>query len=78
MGARISETIAKTTYRAFERHGLVTPETVLDAGRESDPDPHPVVREMAERYGVDRSRYDRESEMVARVEAGLVRKRHEE
>lgn len=156
MGARISETIAKNTYRAFERHDLLTPTAVLDAGREflidpvmreggyvrydnqrtdqvlrncrtlldeydgslnrlhdaaadsddlearltafhgvgpvtaniflrelrpfwpkSDPEPLSVVRETAERYGVDLSRYDRKSETFARVEAGLVRLRHE-
>jgi len=31
-GARISETIAKRTYRAFERHGLLTPGRILEAG----------------------------------------------
>ncbi len=31
-GARISETIAKNTYRAFERHGLLSPQQILDAG----------------------------------------------
>ncbi len=31
-GARISETIAKRTYRAFERHDLLTPERILEAG----------------------------------------------
>jgi hypothetical protein len=31
-GARIPETIAKRTYRAFERHDLLTPERILQAG----------------------------------------------
>ena len=31
-GARISETIAMRTYRAFERYGLLTPERILKAG----------------------------------------------
>jgi hypothetical protein len=31
-GARISETIAARTYRAFERHDRLTPEGILDAG----------------------------------------------
>ncbi|MEJ2565420.1 MAG: hypothetical protein P8164_08495 [Gammaproteobacteria bacterium] len=31
-GGRISETIAKHTYRAFERHGLLTPRKILAAG----------------------------------------------
>lgn len=32
LGARISETIAKHTYRTFERHGLLMPERILRAG----------------------------------------------
>ncbi len=31
-GARISETNAMRTYRAFERHDLLTPERILEAG----------------------------------------------
>ena len=31
-GARISETIAKNTYRAFARYGLSTPDSILAAG----------------------------------------------
>jgi hypothetical protein len=31
-GARISETIAKHTYRAFARHRLLTPRRILDVG----------------------------------------------
>lgn len=31
-GGRISETIAKNTYRTFERYGLLTPQKILDAG----------------------------------------------
>lgn len=31
-GKRISETIASHTYNAFARHGLLTPEKILDAG----------------------------------------------
>lgn len=31
-GARISETIAKNTYRTFQRYGLLTPEKILEAG----------------------------------------------
>jgi hypothetical protein len=31
-GGRISETIAKNTYRAFVRHGLVTPRKIVAAG----------------------------------------------
>ncbi|MBN1841322.1 MAG: DNA methylase [Deltaproteobacteria bacterium] len=33
-GGRISETIAKNTYRAFERHDLLTPDKILAAGWE--------------------------------------------
>lgn len=32
MGARITETIAKHTYRALERHGVLTPEKILEKG----------------------------------------------
>lgn len=32
LGARISETIAKHTYRAFERHRLLAPKRILAAG----------------------------------------------
>ena len=31
-GAPISETLAQKTYRSFERHGLLTPERILEAG----------------------------------------------
>ena len=154
-GGRISEKIARRTYRAFERHDLLTPEAILEAGFEflvdpvmreggyvrydnqrsrqvlrdcetlleeyggspnaiheaaadaddlearldafygvgpvttniflrelrwiwekSDPEPLDVVREAAARAGVDLDRYDRKSETFARVEAGLVRRRH--
>ena len=155
-GARISEGIAKDTYRAFEDHDLLTPRRILDAGfdflvdpvmreggyvrydnqrseeilrncealldrydgslsrlhdeatnsddleerldsfyrvgpitvniflrelrhvwEKSDPEPLPVVETMAERHGVDLTRYDRKSETFVRVEAGLVRVRHD-
>jgi endonuclease III len=33
-GRRINETIAKNTYRAFERRGWLTPQTILRAGRD--------------------------------------------
>ena len=42
-GGRISETIAKNTYRAFLRHGLNTPRKILDAGW--DFLVYPVMRE---------------------------------
>ena len=31
-GARISETIAKNTYRSFVHHGLTTPQRIVEAG----------------------------------------------
>src|SRR3974390_2336082 len=31
-GARISETTAKNTYRSFVRHGLTSPEKIVQAG----------------------------------------------
>lgn len=154
-GGRISETIAKRTYRAFSRHRLLTPRRILGAGwdflvnpvlreggyvrydgrkstqilrdcemlleryrgslkqlhhaakdsadlerqissfygvgpvttniflRElrtvwsrADPDPLPVVRERARRLGVDLAGYGRRTLTFARIEAGLVRRRH--
>lgn len=154
-GARISETIAKNTYRAFERHELLEPEAILEAGWDTlvgeimaeggyvrydnrkstqilrncetlleeyggsletlheradgpadleerivafygagpvtaniflrelrpwwpkaDPDPLPVVVELAEELGIDLEAFDRKSEEFARIEAGLIRKRH--
>jgi len=42
-GARISETVAKNTYRTFERYRLLTPEKILDAGWDFLVDP--VMRE---------------------------------
>lgn len=42
-GARISETIAKNTFAAFARHGLLTPRTILDAGWDFLVDP--IMRE---------------------------------
>jgi len=42
-GARISETIAKNTYRSFFKHGLTSPTRVLDAGW--DFLVYPVMRE---------------------------------
>lgn len=42
-GARISEIIARRTYRAFEKYDLLTPERILDAGW--DFLVHPIMRE---------------------------------
>ena len=156
-GGRISEDIARRTYRAFENHDLLTPEAILDAGfdylvnpvmregdyvrydnqrseqilrncetlldeydgslnalheaaadeedlearidafhgvgpvttniflrelrpvwAKSDPDPIDTIQEVAERNGITFEKYDRKSELFARVEAGLVRRRHEQ
>lgn len=155
-GARISETIAKRTYRAFEMHDLLTPERILEAGwdflvnpvmreggyvrydektsrevlrncemlmeeyggslntlhRESqgprdletrllrfygvgpatvniflrelrpywtkaDPEPLPLVLELARRYALDLGALKRKSATFTRIEAGLVRLRKE-
>ena len=43
LGARISETLAKRTYRTFERHRLLTPERILSAGWQYLVDP--IMRE---------------------------------
>jgi hypothetical protein len=42
-GARISETIAKNTYRSFERHHLLQPKKILNAGWDYLVDP--IMRE---------------------------------
>jgi hypothetical protein len=42
-GARISETIAKNTYRAFKRHRLLRPRKILEAGWDFLVDP--IMRE---------------------------------
>lgn len=41
----------------------------------ADPDPLPIVRELAKVFGIDLSRYDRKSLAFARIEAGLIRLR---
>ncbi len=155
-GARISETTAKNTYRAFVRHGLTTPTKIVAAGwdflvwpimreggyvrydghkstqvlrdcemlradyggslrrlhdaahdprdleqrllafygvgpvtmniflrelrpfwRKADPDPLPIVRTLAKQLSLDLGQYNRKSLTFARVEAGLIRLRHE-
>lgn len=151
-GGRISETIAKRTYHAFVRHGLLTPKAIQAAGwdflvnpimreggyvrydesksrrllhncrllleqyggslerlhqaahdsrdlearllafqgigpvtvniflrelrpywAKADPEPLPVVWDLAALLGVDLSRFDRNSLTFARIEAGLIR-----
>jgi hypothetical protein len=41
----------------------------------ADPDPLPVVKELAATLRIDLMRYDRKSLLFARVEAGLIRQR---
>ena len=155
-GARITETIARNTYRAFERHGLLNAKKILSAGWEflvnpimrqggyvrydgrkssqilkdcewlldhyegsltqlhrlakgredlesklmefygvgevtaniflrelrpywqkADPEPLPVVKKIARTCGIDLGRYNRKSLLFCRVEAGLIKARHE-
>jgi endonuclease III len=154
LGARISETIARNTYQAFVRHGLMTPQRIVDAGwdflvypvmreggyvrydgrksdqvlrdcrtliddyggrlsrlhvlardardlearllafhgvgpvtvniflrelrpfwTKADPEPLPVVKELARRLGIELRRCRRKSLRFARLEAGLIRLR---
>jgi endonuclease III len=64
-GGRISETIAKNTYRAFMRHGLVTPRKIIAAGWDFLVDP--IMREGG--Y----VRYDgRKSEQILRDCRALI------
>jgi len=153
-GARISETIARNTYRAFARYGLLTPDSILASGwdflvnpimreggyvrydgrkstqvladckrlqseyggsltnlhdrakdekdleervlafygigpvtmniflrelrpfwRKARPEPLPVVRKLARKYGIDLSAFDVASRTFGRIEAGLIRMR---
>jgi hypothetical protein len=155
-GARISETIAKNTYRAFISHGLASPRRIVAAGWEflvnpvmreggyvrydgrkstqvlrdcerlladyrgslrllheaahdardleamlltfygvgpvtaniflrelrpywgkADPEPREIVKRLARKLKLDLARYPRKSLIFARVEAGLIRRRHE-
>ncbi len=155
-GARISETTAKNTYRSFVRHGLTSPQKILNAGwdflvypvmreggyvrydgrkstqvlrdcemlmadyggslrrlhdaardagdleqrllafygvgpvttniflrelrpfwTKADPDPLPAVKKLAKRLAIDLARYSRKSLTFARLEAGLIRRRHQ-
>lgn len=153
-GARISETIAGKTYLAFERHNLLAPQAIADAGfeflvdpimreggyvrydgrksrqvlrdcaqlmseyegslkrlhalskdsqdleakllrffgvgpvtvnvflrelrpfwRHANPEPLPIVLELAENLGLDLTAFDRKSMAFARIESGLIRAR---
>ena len=44
---------------------------------EADPGPLPAVKKLARRLAIDLNRYNRKSLTFARVEAGLMRRRHE-
>lgn len=155
-GARISETIAANTYKSFERHNLLKPVDIVNAGwgylvdpimreggyvrydgktsdeilrncgrlleeyggslkklheraedekdleemleafhgwgpvtaniflrelrpfwRKADPEPLPVVKELAKKHGIELGRYTRKSMAFVRMEAGLIRHREE-
>ena len=155
-GARITETVAKNTYRAFERHRLLGPRKILETGwgflvnpvmreggyvrydgktssqvlsncekllkeyggslrrlhshannnedlvqmllafygigpvttniflrelrpfwKKADPDPLPIVNELAKKYGIDLRKYHRKTLTFVRIEAGLLRRRRE-
>ena len=155
-GARISETIAKKTYRTFEKYKLLNPEKIMKAGRKflinpimreggyvrydgktstqilrncqtliekykgslktlheeaknskdlenkllyfygvgpitvniflrelrpfwkkSDPEPLPIVKEIAKKYKINLENYNRKSLTFVRIEAGLIRLRKE-
>lgn len=43
--------------------------------KKSNPEPLPIVKEIARKKGIDLSRYDRKSLAFARMEAGLIRSR---
>ena len=43
--------------------------------RKSNPEPLPVVKELARRYGINLNQYDRKSLTFIRIEAGLIRAR---
>ncbi len=153
-GSRISETIAKNTYKAFERYKLLTPRKIIKAGwsflvypimreggyvrydgkksdqilrdceflleryggslnklhqvskdskdlenrllefygigpitvniflrelrpfwEKADPEPLPIVKEIAKKLGIDLSSFDRKSIVFVRIEAGIIRYR---
>jgi len=43
--------------------------------RKSNPEPLPVVKELARKYGINLDQYDRKSLTFVRIEAGLIRLR---
>lgn len=76
-GARISEAIAKNTYRAFERHDLLTPEMILAAGW--DFLVNPIMREGGYvRYdGRKSTQILRDCEMLLHNYQGSLKKLHD-
>jgi hypothetical protein len=76
-GARISEEIAMRTYRSFERHGLLTPGRILDAGW--DFLVNPVMREGGYvRYDEKTSREILDNcDMLLRQYGGSLNQLHE-
>jgi endonuclease III len=77
-GARISETIAKNTYRAFQRYGLLAPEKILEAGW--DFLVNPIMREGGYvRYdGKTSTQVLRNSETLTREYGGSLNRLHDE
>lgn len=76
-GARISETVAKNTYRAFVRHGLTRPQTIIQAGW--DFLVNPVMREGGYvRYdGRKSTQVLRDCDMLLTNYHGSLRQLHE-
>lgn len=76
-GARICEAIAKNTYRAFERHDLLTPEMILAAGW--DFLVNPIMREGGYvRYdGRKSTQILRDCEMLLHNYQGSLKKLHD-
>ncbi len=76
-GGRISEGIAKKTYRAFERHDLLTPEIILAAGW--DFLVNPIMREGGYvRYdGRKSTQILRDCEMLLQNYQGSLKKLHD-
>lgn len=64
---------------AFHGIGPVTVNIFLRELRpfwtKADPEPLPIVRQLAHRLGIDLGRYDRKTLRFARLEAGLIRLR---
>lgn len=77
-GARITESIAKNTYRAFERYNLLEPQKILDAGW--DFLVNPIMREGGYvRYDFKTStKILKICETLIREYAGSLKKLHEE